>query len=410
MKAEWLIAIRYLRTKKHRNAINVMTGVSVAAVAVVTAAMLCVLSVMNGFGVVVAEMFSNLDAELRITAKQGKVLDLNDERILQVITLPQIEIAAPTIEETAMVEFRGKQTPAILKGVDSTYQQLTNIDSIIIDGAYAVWDGAFERTVVGVGLANTLGVGAHFITGIHIYAPTRTQTVNLLRPDKSIHQAAVFISAIFAVNQAKYDNEYMLISLPLARQLFEYSYNQATALEIKLKPNASLPRIERQIQDILGGDYVVANRYEQQADFYKVQQMEKWLTWLLMIFILLIAGFNIIGSLTMLILDKRDDADILRAMGADEQMLRRIFRYEGWLISAIGAIVGIILGLIICLGQQHFGWLKMGNGYNYVLSAYPVAVEWTDVVAVIGIVALIGYIAAWIPTKNITHISNLKKD
>ena len=395
------IAWRYLVAKKRQNAINVISGISCMAVAVVTAAMICVLSVMNGFGEAVEQMFSQLDAELRITPAQGKVLSLDDERIRSLSSLPDVAIVAPTIEESALVEFHGRQVPALLKGVDSTYQQLTAIDSIIIDGAYAVWDGAFERCVMGVGLANTIGIGAHFISPVHLYAPKRIGRVNMLRPDENFHSKGIFIAGVFAVNQTKYDDTYMLISLPLAQELFEYSEQQATALELRLEEGASVRKVQKLIRAKLGSDYVVLNRYEQQADFYRIQMIEKWLTALLLVFILLIASFNIISSLSMLILDKRDDIRLLHTLGADEQMIRRIFLYEGWLISVAGAGIGTILGVALCGIQQHFGVLKLGNGANYVLSAYPVSVYLPDVLLVLLIVLLLGALAAWIPARKV---------
>jgi len=395
------IAWRYLVAKKRQNAINIITGVSCLAVAVVTAAMICVLSVMNGFGEAVEQMFSQLDAELRITPARGKVLQLDDERIRALYAMPELSIVAPTIEETALVEFRGKQVPAVLKGVDTTYQQLTAIDSIIIDGSYAVWDGAFERCVMGVGLANTIGIGAHFISPVHLYAPKRVGTVNMLRPDENFHSKGIFIAGVFAVNQTKYDDSYMLISLPLAQELFEYDDRQATALELRLTAGASVRKVQKAVRAALGDDYVVLNRYEQQADFYRIQMIEKWLTALLLVFILLIASFNIISSLSMLILDKREDIRVLHTLGADERMIRRIFLYEGWLISAFGALTGIVLGGTVCLLQQQFGLLKLGNGTNYVLSAYPVSVHLPDVILVLTVVLALGWLAAWIPAHKL---------
>ena len=401
LKVEGHIAWRYLVAKKRQNAINIISGVSSVAVAVVTAAMICVLSVMNGFGEVVEQMFSQLDAELRITPASSKVLELADARIQTLFEMPEVAIVAPTVEETALVEFRGRQVPALLKGVDTTYQSLTAIDSILIDGSYAVWDGAFERCVMGVGLANTIGIGAHFISPVHIYAPKRVGRVNMLRPDDNFRSKSVFIAGVFAVNQTKYDDTYMLISLPLARELFEYSESQATAIELKLKEGASVRMVQKAITNTLGEDYTVLNRYEQQADFYRIQMIEKWLTALLLVFILLIASFNIISSLSMLILDKKEDIRLLHTLGADEPMIRRIFLYEGWLISAFGALVGAVIGVTVCALQQQFGLLKLGNGMNYVLSAYPVSVQAMDVLIVLTAVLLLGALAAWIPARKL---------
>ena len=387
--------------KKRQNAIHVISGISCLAVAVVTAAMICVLSVMNGFGDAVASMFSQLDAELRITPKQGKVLDLQDPRITTLYAMPEIAIIAPTVEETALVEFRGKQVPALLKGVDTTYQQLTTIDSIMIDGDYMVWDGAFERCVMGVGLANTIGIGARFISPVHLYAPKRVGKVNMLRPDENFRSKGVFIAGVFAVNQMQYDDTYLLISLPLARELFEYKPTQATAIELRLQEGVSVRKQQKRIRAALGEDYAVLNRYEQQADFYRIQMIEKWLTALLLVFILLIASFNIISSLSMLILDKSDDIRLLHALGADEPMIRRIFLYEGWMISIVGALAGTVLGVTVCGIQQYFGILKLGNGMNYVLSAYPVSIQLTDVLLVLAVVLALGALAAWIPARKV---------
>ena len=402
MRIEPHIAWRYLVAKKRQNAINIISGISCLAVAVVTAAMICVLSVMNGFGEAIEQMFSQLDAELRITPAQGKTLQLDDERIQALYAMPEVAIVAPTIEESALVEFRGKQVPAMLKGVDTTYQALTAIDSIIIDGDYAVWDGAFERCVMGVGLANTIGIGAHFISPVHLYAPKRIGRVNMLRPDENFRTKGVYIAGVFAVNQTKYDDTYMLISLPLAQDLFDYSEQETTALELRLRDGTSVKKVQKAIRAKLGADYVVLNRYEQQADFYRIQMIEKWLTALLLVFILLIASFNIISSLSMLILDKTDDIRLLNTLGADEQMIRRIFLYEGWLISAFGALIGAVIGVGLCAIQQHFGLLKLGNGTNYVLSAYPVSIQLTDVLIVIAVVLALGALAAWIPARKIS--------
>lgn len=407
MRPEFFIASRYLRSRHGSNAIHIISAVSSVAVAVVTAAMICVMSVMNGFEREVSAMFSRFDAELRIEPASGKTLDLTTPAMQAVMTMPDIAIFAPTIEEMALVEFHGRQVPALLKGVDTTYQALTAIDAIITDGDYAVWDGAFERAVLGIGLANTIGIGARFISPIHLYAPKRQQAVNMLRPDENIVQRTVFIAGIFAVNQAKYDDEYMLVSLPLAQDLFGYQESEATAVELRLQDGASLPAVEQTLQAMLGDQVRVLNRYEQQADFYRIQQVEKWLTALLLVFIVLIASFNCISSLSMLIIDKQQDILILRTLGADDSLIRRIFRLEGWLVSAVGAVCGALLGLGLCLLQQQTGLLKLGNGDNYVLSAYPVHVEAADVLLAVAIVLLIGWLAACIPTRRGTSSLSL---
>lgn len=395
------IAWRYIFSKKSHNAINIVSGVSAAAVGVVTAAMVCVLSVMNGFGSLIETMFSQFDPQLRITATTGKSFSITDESIQTVIALPFVELVSQTIEETALIRYQEHQLPAHLMGVDDNFRQLTSIDSIITDGKYSVYDGAFERAVLGRGLAGQIGINAHFVGGIHIYAPKRTERVNLMRPDQSFNEATVFISSTFAVNQVKYDDAYMLISLPLARELFDYDSVTVTALNLQLSPSISTKRAKKQIQHLLAEKYVVQDRYEQQADFFRILKIEKLLTVLLMTFILLIACFNIISSLSMLIIDKKADIRILSNLGADKTTIRKIFLFEGWLICSLGAAIGLVVGLFLSLIQEHFGLIKLGNGTEYVISSYPVEVQAVDILIVAVVVLLLGLISAWYPVRKL---------
>ena len=395
------IAWRYIFSKKSHNAINIVSGVSAAAVGVVTAAMVCVLSVMNGFGSLIETMFSQFDPQLRITATTGKSFSITDESIQSVIALPFVELVSQTIEETALIRYQEHQLPAHLMGVDDNFRQLTSIDSIITDGKYSVYDGAFERAVLGRGLAGQIGINAHFVGGIHIYAPKRTERVNLMRPDQSLNEATVFISSTFAVNQVKYDDAYMLISLPLARELFDYDSVTVTALNLQLSPSISTKRAKKQIQHLLAEKYVVQDRYEQQADFFRILKIEKLLTVLLMTFILLIACFNIISSLSMLIIDEKADIRILSNLGADQTTIRKIFLFEGWLICSLGAAIGLVVGLFLSLIQEHFGLIKLGNGTEYVISSYPVEVQAVDILIVAVVVLLLGLISAWYPVRKL---------
>ena len=396
------ISWRYLFGKKGHNAINIVSGVSAAAVAVVTAAMICVLSVMNGFGTVISSMFSRLDPDLRIVAAEGKVFHSDTPVFDSIARLPQVAVFSRSLQETALVEFEGRQIPAVLKGVDSLYPRLTEVDSTIVDGRYMVYDGGFERAVMGQGLAVRLSLNAHLIKPVHVYAPSRTRKINLLRPDESFRRETCFMAGVFAVNQVQYDDRLMLVSLPLTQRLFEYEDAEVSAVELRLTPKARLKDMHRRIAAIVGPDFRVLDRYEQQADFFRILRIEKWLTTLLMIFILLIAGFNIVGSLSMLMLDKQEDIRILSHLGADERLIRRIFLFEGWLISALGAVVGIVLGVAVCLSQQYLGWLKLGNGAEYILSAYPVQVQTFDILLVAVVVLSLGWLAAWYPVRKLT--------
>ena len=401
MKTELKIAWRYLFAKKQYNAIHIISGISAAAIGVVTAAMICVLSVMNGFGVMVEQLFSQFDPDIRIEAVSGKSFHDEGEQFDALRQLPAVALVSQTIEETALLQFEDRQMPVRLCGVDSIFPTLTHIQDIITDGEYEVHDGAFDRAVLGRGLAWQIGVGAHFIHPLQLYAPKRTARVNMLRPDQAFNEEICFIAGTFAVQQAQYDDEMMLVDIPLTRRLLEYGKKEVTALLIQLSPNASARQAERDIQSLLGKDYNVLNRYEQQADFFRILRVEKLLTTLLLVFILLIASFNIIGSLSMLIIDKQSDIQTLSHLGANQQTIRRVFLFEGWMISTLGAICGLVVGLIICLLQEHLGLLKLGNGAEYVVSAYPVAVQATDLLIVTIVVLSLGFIAAWIPARRI---------
>lgn len=404
------IAIRYLFAKKSHNAINIVSGVSAAGVGVATAAMVCVLSVMNGFGSLVEQMFSTFDPELKIVPVEGKSFHTSTEAFEQIKASPAIAIWSETIEQTALIKYADKQIPAVIKGVDDNFEQLTQIDSILVEGTFSLCDWydngaaptrAFERCVAGQGLASQLGIGAHFITGLKFYAPRRGGSVNLMRPDKSFNQEGAFISGIFAVKQAQYDDSYMLVSMPLARSLFGYQEDEVSAVELQVAPHYSVRKVKKELSAQLGTAYKVQDRYEQQADFFRILKIEKALTALLLVFILLVASFNIVGSLSMLMIDKQNDVLIFANLGATKQQIQRIFLYEGWLVSSLGAVIGLVIGVLICVAQEQFGWLKMGNGSDYIISAYPVEVQVLDLVMVLGVVLLIGFVAAWWPSRQV---------
>ena len=399
VKTAFHIAWRYLFAKKQFNAIHIITTISSIAVGVVTAAMICVMSVMNGFGTMVEQMFSQFDPDIRITAQNGKSFHLSPETKDQLLALPEVNLLSESIEETALIYFEDKQTPVQLMGVDSVFDSLTDIDNIITDGHFEVYDGAFDRAVLGQLLAWKIGIGARFIHGIQVYAPKRNSKVNMLRPDANFNTETCFIAGIFAVNQQKYDENTMIVDIDFTRRLLEYDSTEMTALMVSTQGN--IKQAKRAIAQVMGEGYNIHDRYEQQKDFFRILRVEKLLTSLLLAFILLIATFNGIGALSMLIIDKKNDIRILSHLGANEQLIKRIFLFEGWLVNAIGAIGGVVVGLTICLLQEHFGLLKLGNGVEYVISAYPVAVQGWDILFIIGIVSILSLISIWIPVRRI---------
>lgn len=398
------IARRYLFSKKSHNAINIISGISASGVAIGTMALVCVLSVFNGFETLISDMFSAFDPDLKITLTQGKTFDVNSPEFSEIRKLKSVAYFTQVIEENALLRFKDKQMPATIKGVSDDFENMTRIDSIMYDGKFQLYDGAFERAVPGIGVASILGLGAHFIDPLYIYAPKRTTDINLLRPENSFNQLGTFVSGIFAVQQLQYDDHYVLVSIGLARKLFEYDGNTVSAVELKLADGANSDNVQKQIQTIVGNRFQVKNRYQQQESFFKIMKIEKWITYLILCFILLIASFNIIGSLSMLIIDKKADIMTLRNLGADNQTIKRIFLFEGWMISAVGAIVGIALGAGLCLLQETFGFLKLGSGY--VVEAYPVVTNLMDMLLVFVTVLIMGFLAAYYPVRYIKTKEN----
>jgi len=399
------IARRYLFSKKSHNAINIISGISAAGVAIGTMALVCVLSVFNGFETLISDMFSAFDPDLKITLTHGKTFDVNSKEFNELHKMKSVAYFTEVVEENALLRFKDKQMPATIKGVSNDFEKMTRIDSIMYDGRFVLFDGAFQRAVPGVGVASILGLGAHFIDPLYIYAPKRTSKINLLRPENSFNQIGTFVSGIFSVKQLQYDDHYVLVSIDLARNLFEYEKSTVSAVELKLAKGVKQSEIQKQIQTLLGDRFQVKNRYEQQESFFKIMKIEKWITYLILCFILLIASFNIIGSLSMLIIDKKADIQTLRNLGANNQLIKRIFLFEGWMISGVGALIGICIGTLLCLMQQYFGLLKLGTGY--VVDAYPVVTNALDILLVFITVLFMGILAAYYPVRYIRIKENL---
>jgi ABC-type lipoprotein release transport system permease subunit len=393
------IAGRYLFSKKSHNAINVISGISSAGVAVGTIALVVVLSIFNGFELLFSDLFSAFDPDLQISLKQGKQFSIDTPEFEAVKKSEGIAVFTEVVEENALLRYKEKQMPVLVKGVSDDFKQMTRIDSIMFDGEFMLYDGAFERSVVGAGIAATLGLSAYAIDPLYIYAPKRTSKINLLRPDQSFNQSGTFISGIFSVQQNEYDNQYVLVSLDLAQALFEYQANEVSAVELRLLPFADTQKVKNDLQKLLGDEFSVKDRYEQQEAYFKIMQVEKWITYLILSFILLIASFNIIGSLSMLIIDKKEDIITLRNLGADQKLIRQIFLLEGWMISAVGAVVGIIIGTILSFLQEKIGFIKLGPGF--IVENYPVVIQFSDILLVFFTVLVMGFFAAWYPVRYI---------
>ena len=398
------IAGRYLFSKKSHNAINVISGISSAGVAIGTIALVIVLSIFNGFELLFSDLFSAFDPDLQITLKQGKQFSIDTPEFELVRKSKGVAVFTETIEANALLRYKEKQMPVLVKGVSDDFKSMTRIDSILFDGEFVLHDGAFERSVVGAGIAATLGLSAYAIDPLYIYAPKRTSNINLLRPDQSFNQSGTFISGIFSVQQNEYDNQYVLVSIALARELFEYPTDGVSAVELKLLPFADTQKVKKELQNLLGTHFSVKDRYEQQEGYFKIMQIEKWITYLILSFILLIASFNIIGSLSMLIIDKKEDILTLRNLGADQKLIRQIFLLEGWMISAVGAIFGITIGTILSFLQEKIGFIKLGPGF--IVENYPVVIQFSDILLVLITVLALGFLAALYPARYIRSNTN----
>mgnify|MGYP006945771425 CR=1 FL=1 len=324
MNFSFYIARRYLFSKKKHNAINIISGISVCGVALATLALVCTLSVFNGFQDMVASFFTAFDPQLKITVREGKVFDAQDERIRAVCELPEVEVFTETLEENAMVQYKDRQAMVVLKGVEDNFEELTAIDSILYGaGEFVLHDSIVNYGVMGVELVATLGTGLEFVDPLQVYLPKRNAKVNMANPGASFNRDYLYSpGVVFVVNQQEYDGKYILTSLDFLRQLLDYT-TEVSAMELKLKPNVNTSSVQSKIENILGDDFVVQNRYQQQADVFRIMEIEKLISYLFLTFILMIACFNVIGSLSMLILDKKDDVVTLRSLGASDKLISR---------------------------------------------------------------------------------------
>ncbi|CCY91457.1 efflux ABC transporter permease protein [Bacteroides sp. CAG:1076] len=400
MNFPFYIARRYLFSKKSHNAINVISTISVCGVALATLALVCTLSVFNGFQDLVETFFTAFDPQLKITATHGKVFDGQDSRVLQLKKLPEVEVYSESLEDNVMVQYQGRQAMAVIKGVEDNFDQLTPIDSILFGrGDLLLHDEVVDYAIPGIQLLSTLGSGIRFLDPLEIYAPRRGAKVNMANPSTGFVTGNLFSSGlVFAVNQEKYDASYILTSMDFARKLFQYT-TEVSAVNLKLKDGASIDAVKKRIQSLLGDDFRVQDRYEQQADTFRIMEIEKLISYLFLTFILMIACFNVIGSLSMLIIDKRDDVVTLRNLGASDKQIVHIFLFEGRMISLFGALAGVILGLLLCWLQQEYGLISLGDSGSFVVDAYPVSVHASDVIIVFVTVLLVGFLSVWYPVR-----------
>lgn len=396
------IARRYLFSKKSTNVINIISAISVTGVAVTTMALVIVMSVFNGFHDLVASFFTSFDPQISVVPAKGKAVAADDPLLTQMKKLPEVQVSTECVEDLALAMYGDKQAMVTVKGVENNFDSLTNIRDILYgDGDFTLQAANLQYGIPGIRLAQTLGIGAQWDGFLKIYAPKREgQLVDATNPsDGFVSDSIISAGVVFAVNQSKYDKDHILTSIGFARRIFDRQ-GMITSLEFRLKPGSNLNAVKAEMQKIGGDKYRVLDRFEQQADTFKIMQIEKVLAYIFLTFILVVACFNIIGSLSMLIIDKKQDVATLRSLGANDKLITRIFLFEGRMISAIGAAIGIITGLLLCWLQQTYGLVAMGSTSGaFVINAYPVSVHYDDVLIIFITVIAVGWLATWYPVR-----------
>lgn len=393
------VARRYLFSKKSHNVVNIISLISLFGVATGAMALLIVLSVYNGFDGLIKSVFNTFDPDLKITINEGKVFDPLNANIDSVKALNYVDIVCPTLEELALLEYEDKMHAAVIKGVPDIFQEMTGVDTMIIEGEYKLKDGNRNYAVVGVGVSYFLSVGLNFVSHIRVFVPKRSGYISM-NPKRAFNEKYIMPAGKFSIQQ-EIDTKYVLVPIEFARSLLAYPV-EVSALEIRLSENADFDKAQEEIQALVGNKFVVKNKFQQHEVLYRVMKSEKWAIYMILTFILIIASFNIIGSLSMLIIDKKNDISTLNSLGLDKEGVRKIFLFEGWMISLAGAVIGIILGAIVCWAQQQFGLLKLSSMGTFLVENYPVELKLFDVIGIFITVAVIGFVASWYPVRLFT--------
>ena len=401
MNFPFYIARRYLFSKKSTHAINVISAISAVGVAVATMALIVTLSVFNGFHDLVATFFTSFDPQIEVVPAQGKTAPADDPVLQKIRQMPQVEVATECLKDQALAIYRGKQTMVTLMGVDNSFEQMSRIDEILYgEGAFILHAANLNFGIVGARLAETLGMNANWDGSLLIYAPRKTGQLDMATPsDGFVVDSLISPGSVFMVKQGKYDRDHVLAPISFARSLFEQQ-GMLSSLQIRLKNGSDLDEVKKEMKSIAGDKYRVLDRYEQQEDTFRIMKVEKFIAYIFLTFILIVASFNIIGSISMLIIDKKNDVVTLRNLGATDKQIKRIFLFEGRLISFLGAMAGLLLGLLLCWLQQQFGLVALGQSSGtFVVDAYPVSVHPEDVVAVFVTVVVVGFLAVWYPVR-----------
>lgn len=415
MRLPILFAWRYIFSKKSTNAINIISGVSVLGIALGSMALVVIMSVFNGFEDVLRDLISKFKPDIHVSVAEGKTFTIDSNKIAQIKQLTAVEMVAQTLEEVALFEYDGVQNLARLKGVDNNFVDVIDLDTMLQSGRYRIYDADTDINfaVVGVNLEASMGISSERSDNepLTVYMPKRgaSKWVGNAKPFK---QRDVFPSAIYSVKQAEYDN-HVITNLAFVQDLLTYQAGEISAIEIKLKADADVEAAKQAIQNIVGTGFLVKNRYEQDEAFFKITNLEKWVGYIIFAFTLVLVAFNMVGALWMLVLEKHKDIATLKALGADNRLIQRIFLLEGALLSAIGVSVGCIVGAALCILQQQFGFIRLGDGSNtgaFIIDAYPVSMRFTDFIVVIATVLSIGTLAAWIPALRASRVEGIVRN
>ena len=404
MNFPFFIARRYLFSKKSTHVINVISFISVIGVAVATMALVIVLSVFNGFHDLVASLFTSFDPQLKVVPVEGKTAPADDPILTKIRLLPQVDVATETVEDQALAIYNDHQAMVKIKGVDDNFAELSHITDILYgDGSFSLHAANLEYGIVGIRLAQNLGIGAQWDGFLKIYAPKKEGQLDMTNPgDGFVVDSLNSPGVLFAVKQAKYDKNYIITSISFARNLFGQQ-GMLSDLELRLKPGSNLDAVKAEMQQIAGNKYKVLDRFEQQEDTFKIMSIEKMIAYIFLTFILVVACFNIIGSLSMLIIDKKNDVVTLRNLGANDKQITRVFLFEGRMIAVIGAVIGIGLGLLLCFLQQQYGFVRLGDSEgSFIVDAYPVSVHYSDVAIIFVTVIAVGWLAVWYPVRALS--------
>ena len=399
MRLAGFIARRYLFAKKSHNVINIISAISAIGMAIGTAALIIILSVYNGFDSLIRSMMSNVEPDLLITPATSKTFVPDDSTFDWIYDQQSVKNMCCVLEEQVFISYDGQQGLAKAKGVDWIYEEESPLRDHIRDGEFKLYKGDVPLAVLGVGLAYEMGISPRFLSPIDIYFPTRTGKISLANPAASIESIRVFPSGLFSVNN-DVDAELIILPIQKMRELLEYD-DEVSAVELRLVEGSTkeeLKRLQKEISQRLGPDYKVKDRFQQNESLYKMMRYEKAAIFMILIFVIIIIAFNIFGSLSMLIIEKREDMQTLRSLGAQDSLIRRIFVLEGWMISLVGLAGGLILGVGFAALQQTFGIIKMPG--HFVVQAYPIILSWSDIFLTAIGVAVIGYLIALIPARR----------